>query len=195
MDLVVLDLDDHLGANAHRVAVVGYLERAEPLRHRRELGIREAFERLADLRETVAITHGQVVVRQPAGAPSGAPVGGDDHAVERPRRLELEPALAAAARLVRAGGVLRHDALVSRRERPLEKGAGRVRRADDHALREAEPAGDGGERLPALRVWPIDQRPSLDHEAVEEVERERHLSDEHLDAVHAPEATHQLLER
>ena len=100
LDLVVFDLDDDLGSDLHRVAVVGHRERSQAFRHLHELSIGEALEGLTDLRELVPVDDRKVVVGQPANAAAGAAVGGDDHAVDRFRGLQLEPALAAAARRI-----------------------------------------------------------------------------------------------
>src|SRR5204863_8400705 len=117
LDLVVLDLDDDFGPHAHGVAVVGRRQLGQAFGHLDELGVGESLERLADVRERLAVAHREVVVRQPAHAPAGAAVDGDDHAIHRLGRLQLEPALAASAGLVGAGEILRHHAFVPRRER------------------------------------------------------------------------------
>src|SRR5262249_30437218 len=153
LDLVVLDLDDDLGPHPHRIAVVVGGELPEPLGHLAELCVGESLERLADVRKAVAVAHREVIVGQPANASAGPTVDGDDHAVDRPRRFELDPALATTAGLVRAREVLGHDTLVPRRER---RGA-ECRRlrlvAHDAPLGEIAAAGDRGQRLPASLVW------------------------------------------
>src|SRR2546422_10801485 len=110
-------------------------------------------------------------------------------------RLELEPALAGAAGLVGAGEVLRHHALVAGGERGVAERAGLRLAGDDAPLGEVAAAGHRDERLPAPLVGLVDQRASAGHEAVEEVQGQRHLAHERLDTVHAAEAPHQLLER
>src|SRR5436309_3309479 len=194
LDFVVLDLDDDRGPHAHGVAVVGGRELPESLGHLDELGVGEPLERLADLGERLTVAHGEVIVGEPAPAAARAAVDGDDHAVHRLCRLELEPALAAAAGLVGAGEVLRHHALVAGGERGVAERAGLRLAGDDAPLGEVAAAGHRGERLPAPLVGLVDQRASAGHEAVEEVQGQRHLAHERFDAVHAAEAPHQLLE-
>ena len=82
-----IDLDDDLGRQAHGVAVVARREGPEPRRHRGELGVGQALERLADVREALALADGEVIVREPADAPAGPAVRRDDDAVEG--RLEI----------------------------------------------------------------------------------------------------------
>src|SRR5204862_3851659 len=82
LDLVVGDLDDDLRAHAHRVAVVAGGERLQPGGHRGELDVGEPLEGLAHVGEAVAVTDGQVVVREPAPAPAGPAVGGVDDSVD-----------------------------------------------------------------------------------------------------------------
>ena len=135
-----------------------------------------------------------MVVGEPPAPPARAPIDGDDEAVHGLRRLELEPALAAASRLVHAAKVLRHRALVPGGERTGQELAGRRRRGHERALGEMATSGDAGQRLPATRVGLVDERTPGGHEAVEKVQRERHLADEPVHLVDAAESSHQLLE-
>src|SRR5262249_56033845 len=90
----------------------------ERLGHPEELPIGEALERLADVREGLAVANRQVVVRQPLVPPPRAAIDGHDHAVDRLGDLQLEPPLAAAARLVRAAQILAHPPLPPRPHPP-----------------------------------------------------------------------------
>src|SRR4029453_14831908 len=118
LDLVVGHLDHDLRADAYRLAVVARGQRPQPLGHFGELAVGEPLERLADVREAVAVPPPQSVVGEPAAAAARAAVDGDDDAIQSLRRLDLEPALASAAGLVGAPEVFRHDALVAGSERP-----------------------------------------------------------------------------
>ena len=176
LDLVIGDFDDDLGPHAHRVPVVGDREGAQPLGHLRELPVGQALEGLAHVGEAVALPHGQVIVRQPAAAAPGSPVGGDDHAVHALRFLDLEPALAAAAGLVRAAQVLRDHALVAIRHRASVKGVRGVRGVHDEPLGQVAAAGDLGQRTPARLIRLIDEGAAAGDQTVEEEEPERHLA-------------------
>ena len=69
------------------------------------------------------IARAEVEVREPALAPAVAPLRREHDEVERVRDLDLEPAGAAPARLVRRVERLDHHALVPARERVLEERA------------------------------------------------------------------------
>ena len=67
--------------------------------------------------------------------------------------------------------------------------------ADERALGQVAATGHARQRRPPLGVGRVDQRAAVQHQAVEEVQRERHLPHERVHPVHAPETPHQLLER
>src|SRR4029450_11751756 len=75
LDLVVLDLDDDLGPHAHGVAVVLHRQRPQSLGHRGELGVGQALERLADLRQMLTVPYRQVIVGETAHATARAASG------------------------------------------------------------------------------------------------------------------------
>src|SRR5881397_3807984 len=137
LDLVVRDLDHGLGSHMESPALLGRREAAQPLRHRLELRIREALERLPDDREDVQ-------------GPHGCGVPGDDGAVARPRdvrgalgipcatrdrgrgRVQRDPAEPALPERFRTS--LRTDCADSRRQRAAGR---RHIRAAQGTLREA----------------------------------------------------------
>src|SRR5437879_13530359 len=122
--LVVPALDHGLGSHLDSPALLGRREAAPPLRHRLDLRIREALERLPDHLEAAALVvpHGEPVVRQPAFPPAASPFGRGDREVEVVRRLDLEPLLASLPNGVRRLELLRHQPFVSRDMGLLEEG-------------------------------------------------------------------------
>jgi hypothetical protein len=135
-----------------------------------------------------------MVVGEPALPPAGAAVDGDDDAVDRLRCFDLEPALAAATWLVPAGEILGHDALVAGGQRRLAEGRGLGLGGDDATLGQIPPARHRRQRLPSPGIRLGDERASLGHQAIEEMQRQRHLPHERLHAVDPPKPPHQLLE-
>jgi hypothetical protein len=84
---------------------------------------------------------------------------------------------------------------VAIRHRASVKGVRRLRRVHDEPLGQVAAPGDLGQRTPARLIRLIDEGAAARDQTVEEEEPERHLAHERLDAVHPPEAPHQLLER
>src|SRR6058998_4378556 len=66
LDLVVRDLDHRLGSHMESPTLLGRREAAQPLRHRLELRIREALERLPDHLEpaSLVVPYGEPVDRK-----------------------------------------------------------------------------------------------------------------------------------
>src|SRR3989441_5050599 len=124
LDLIVGDLHHGLGSHMESPALLGRREAAQPFRHRMELRIREALERLADHLEQAALVvpHGEPVVREPALPPAAPPFGRGDRKVEMVRRLDLEPLLASLPDGVRRLELLRHQPFVSSDEGLMEEG-------------------------------------------------------------------------
>src|SRR5438445_6470069 len=114
LDLVVRDFDDRLRTDVESPALLGRREAAQPLRHRLELHIREALERLPDHLEPSALVvpHGEPVVREPAFPPAASPFSRGDREVEVVRRLDLEPLLASLPNGVRRLELLRQQPFV-----------------------------------------------------------------------------------
>src|SRR5207245_684349 len=142
----------------------------------------------------VAVADRQVIVGEPADAAARAAIGGDDHAVHRLRRLQLEPALATPARLVGRAQVLGHHALVAGGQRTGEDRMGLGHRRDHGALGQIAAAGHASEGPPSTLRGLVDEGLALGDQAIEEVQGQRNLAEERLDVVDAAEATHQLLE-
>src|SRR5262249_48218389 len=110
LQAVERDLDDLLRTHFHDVAVrraAGELREAPrlPVEH----GVGHAFEGLAEHDESSArgIARAEVDVRQLSGTPARAPLDREHDEVEREDRLDLAPARAAPASLVRRGERLR----------------------------------------------------------------------------------------
>ena len=125
------------------------------------------------------------------------PFGGEDHEVEGDRPLDLDPAGAAAPRLVGSVERLHHHALVSARERVVEEAVGLLR-VLGHDPRHAELLGEslveGGE---ALRGRPVDQVLAVEMEDVEDERGQRVLGLELGEVLPAPaaEPAHRQAER
>ena len=136
-------------------------------------------------------------LRQPALAAAVAPFGGEHDEVERVRRLDLEPARAAAAGLVRRVERLRHHALVAARERvvveaprPAPTSAVTMRGIDEPAPA-ARRAARRSARAPG---WSSSVSPSRCRQSKKNA-AQRQLGAQPLDVELAAEAAHRDLER
>src|SRR6266571_9114140 len=111
LDLVVRDLDDDLRSDMEPPPLLRRRERAESFRHRFELRVGQALERLADHLERARrlVPHREPVVRQPSLSPAGPPFRRDDRHVEVVCRLDLEPFLPALSDRIRRLEVLCHE--------------------------------------------------------------------------------------
>src|SRR5919197_2724422 len=170
LDLVVLDLDDHLGPHPHRVAIIAHGQMPEPFGHGRELAVGKPLEGLANVRPSLTLAHRQMIVGEPSHASTRSAVDGDDHAVDRVGGLELEPALAPSPRLVGRAQILGHHAFVTGGQGALTKLSGSHHRVDGRSLGQIAPAGESLEGFPACRVRLVDEGAPLGHQAVEEVQ-------------------------
>ena len=115
LDVVEGNFRDHFGPHVHRVRVAADFQLQEFLRLPRQHPIREPLERLAQHDEPAAlgIACAEVQVAERALTAAAAPLGGEDDEVERPRLLDLQPCLAAAAGSVHAVHRFRHHSFVT----------------------------------------------------------------------------------
>ena len=196
LQVVERDLDHQLRPHVHGVGVAAGLAREQLARLPGEHLVGHALEGLAEHDPAAGrVARAEVQVRQPSLAAAAAPLGGEHDEVERVRALDLEPARAAAARLV--GGVerLRHDAFVAARQRIGIEG---LRRADvrrDQARDDERRRHRVGERVEALVRRPVHERHAVAVQAIEEEHRERQLGAHARDVELAAEAAHRHLER
>jgi hypothetical protein len=156
----------------------------------------EALERLAQHDEAAmrGVTRAQVQVAEPALAPARAPLRGQHHEVQRVRGLELEPAQAAAARVVGRVQRLGHQALVARGQGLVVEVLGRGAIGRDAARDAQRRRHHGVERGHALAARPVDQHLAVGVQRVEKLPGQGQLG---LQAGHvalAAEALHRGLE-
>jgi len=154
----------------------------------------QPLERLAEHDEAAGlrVAGAQVQVGQPAAAPPVSPLDGQHHQVERVPRLDLDPPGTPAARRVRGGERLDHDAFVAVGQRIGEEGHGLLGRGCDQARHE-QLGGDGpGQRGVPMLVFGVDQVGALQ---VEGVEQEHGKRDRRTLALQAGGAGRRVLER
>src|SRR5208283_816899 len=97
LDIAVGNLDDDLGTHDYGAVRLGGLQREQPRRHLLKVRIRQPLEGFADLDKATRsrIARGQVVVGEPAVAPSVTPLSSHDHQVKSARGLDFEPSATA----------------------------------------------------------------------------------------------------
>src|SRR2546427_2872410 len=104
LDLVERDFGDDLGPDEDRVGVAADLDLEKLLRLPREHLVGEPLERLAEHDEAAVrgVPRPEMQVAERPSSSAAAPFGGEDHEVERPRLLHLQPRGATTAGSVHA---------------------------------------------------------------------------------------------
>ena len=167
----------------------------QPLRHRLEFLIRKPLERLPDHLERTALVvpHREPIVRQPTLSTPAPPLRRGNCEVQVVRGFDLEPLLPSFSDRVRRLQLLRHEAFVPGDERLLEERLDLLLALRDAAGRQQVRRHEPLEELPAHAVRLIDQRSSVEVEDIEQVQLQWNLFLGRFDAVHTPEAAHEIL--
>src|SRR5688500_14516672 len=134
-------------------------------------------------------------VGQPSLAAAAAPLDADHYEVERMRALELQPAGAATAGLIRRAERLGHQSLVTLRSGVGVEPLGVRRFGSNEGRRDQARREDLAQDIVPLAGAAIDQRLSAQPEAIEEEHRKRQLAAHGVDVELAAEAPHRDLER
>src|SRR2546422_2023243 len=167
----------------------------QPLRHRLEFLIRKPLERLPDHLERTALVvpHREPIVRQPTLSTPAPPLRRGNCEVQVVRGFDLDPLLPSFSDRVRRLQLLRHEAFVPGDERLLEERLDLLLALRDATGRQQVRRHEPLEELPAHAVRLIDQRSSVEVEDIEQVQLQWNLFLGRFDAVHAPEAAHEIL--